>query len=140
VRSYTDFRRRKTDSKSPPNFHLILCAVRACGSMEANYYTPPPETLRILCVEYVSTFAKRILKLTIIIVWLTLSIDRCYAQDSNAPPDQPANQRVSDTESAGQLLGQLEDIKTIDVKERVDDQLIVSRINNILTASDWFGD
>src|SRR5690554_3430873 len=29
VRSYTDFRGGKTDSKSPPNFHLILCAVRA---------------------------------------------------------------------------------------------------------------
>jgi len=107
--------------------------------MEANH-TPSPGAHRALCVEYINTFAKRLFTLTIIILGLTSSIGRCHAQDSNVPPDQPVNQHAPDIESAGQLLGQLEDIKTIDVKERVDDQLIVSRINNILTASDWFGD
>lgn len=107
--------------------------------MEASYHTSSPGTYRIRCVQRVSTFAKRLFAFTVIILGLTLSIDRCYAQDSSVPPDQPVNQHAPDIESAGQLLGQLEDIKTIDVKERVDDQLIVSRINNILTASDWFG-
>lgn len=76
----------------------------------------------------------------IIILGHTFFIDRCYAQDSNNSSDQPENHHIADSESAGQLLGQLEEIKTIDVKERVADNLIVSRINNILTTSDWFSD
>lgn len=107
--------------------------------MEATYQIKSYRSRGRLCAAHPHSSFGRIVLFLIIILGFSFFTDHSYAQESDSP-NQPENQLIADTESAGQLLGQLEEIKTIDVKERVDDDLIVSRINNILTASDWFGD
>src|SRR5690554_3680333 len=107
--------------------------------MEATYQIKSYRSRGRLCAAHPHSSFNRIVLFLIIILGFTFFTNHSYAQESDSP-NQPENQLIGDTESAGQLLGQLEEIKTIDVKERVDDDLIVSRINNILTASDWFGD